>query len=59
MVSMPACCWYWNEQAGLAIIFAFSQNLQVTPSVQWLHDPALNTGEDDVQVFGLRLRLSL
>jgi len=36
-----------------------SQNLQVTPSVQWLHDSALNTEEDDALVFGLRLRLSL
>jgi porin len=37
----------------------FSQNLALTPSVQWLHDPALNAEEDDVMLLGLRLRVSL
>jgi porin len=37
----------------------FSQNLALTPSVQWLSDPALNTEEDTVWVFGFRARLSL
>ena len=37
----------------------FSQNLALTPSVQWLSDPALNSEEDTVWVFGLRARLSL
>jgi len=38
---------------------AFSENLQLTPSAQWLHDPALNDQETDVLAIGLRLRLSL
>ncbi len=37
----------------------FSQNLALTPSVQWLSDPALNAEESTVWVFGLRARLSL
>jgi porin len=37
----------------------FSQNLAFTPSVQLLIDPALNPGEDQIWVFGLRMRLAL
>lgn len=39
--------------------FQFSQNLALTPSVQWLVDPALNPAVDQIWVFGLRARLSL
>jgi porin len=48
-----------QKTAELFYRLTLSQNLQVTPSLQWLGDPALNTQEDDVMVFGLRLRLSL
>ena len=37
---------------------AFSQNLQLTPSVQLLIDPALDPQEDSIWVFGLRMRMS-
>lgn len=36
-----------------------AQNLAVTPSVQWLIDPAFNTNEDDIWIVGLRARLTL
>ncbi len=36
-----------------------SQNLQLTPSLQYLKDPALNSVNSSVWVFGLRMRLSL
>lgn len=35
-----------------------AQNLAVTPSVQWLVDPALNEEDDEVWLVGLRLRMS-
>ncbi len=38
--------------------FQFAQNLAVTPSLQLLIDPALNTDDDRVWVYGLRVRLS-
>lgn len=39
--------------------FQFSQNLALTPSVQWLVDPAQNPEEDQVWVLGLRARVTL
>ena len=36
-----------------------AQNLAITPSIQFLTDPALNPNADDVCIFGLRLRASL
>ena len=39
--------------------FQLSQNLAITPSVQLLIDPALNPIEDQIWVFGLRMRLAL
>jgi len=36
-----------------------SQNFAVTPSVQWLVDPAFNANEDDIWIFGLRARITL
>jgi porin len=35
-----------------------SQNLQITPSVQWLIDPALNTTKDETWIMSFRLRFS-
>jgi porin len=36
-----------------------SQNLQVTPDIQYMINPALNPDEDNSWVFGLRARLAL
>jgi porin len=36
-----------------------SQNLQLTPSIQYLKDPALNPEHSSVWVAGLRMRLNL
>ena len=35
----------------------FAQNLAVTPSVQWLKDPALNSEENNIWLVALRTRL--
>jgi porin len=35
-----------------------SQNMQITPSVQWLIDPAFNPIEDEIWIASLRLRFS-
>ena len=37
----------------------FAQNLALTPSLQWLVDPALNTDKDQIWIFGLRMRVTL
>jgi porin len=39
--------------------FQFSENLEITPSVQYLIDPALNPDESALLLFGLRVRLTL
>ncbi len=39
--------------------FQFSETLAITPSFQYLQDPALNPDEDSVWIFGLRTRLAL
>ncbi len=39
--------------------FQIAQNLALTPSLQFVIDPALNPTEDDIIYFGLRLRFSL
>jgi porin len=39
--------------------FQLAQNLAITPNIQFLQDPALNTQDDSVMVFGVRVRLSL
>lgn len=36
-----------------------TQNIAVTPSFQWLINPALNPQQEQIQVYGLRLRLVL
>ena len=36
-----------------------SQNMQLTPSIQYLKDPALNPEESRIWIAGLRLRLNL
>ena len=38
--------------------FQFSQSLAITPSVQLVLDPALNSVDDKVWVWGLRARLA-
>ncbi|MCZ6788172.1 MAG: carbohydrate porin, partial [Planctomycetota bacterium] len=39
--------------------FQIAQNLALTPSLQFVIDPALNPAEDEIIYFGLRLRFSL
>jgi len=39
--------------------YQLTKELAVTPSVQYIVDPALNEEEDDLWAFGLRLRLAL
>jgi porin len=39
--------------------FQYTQNFAITPSVQWLVDPALNPDEDNIWIFGLRVRMNL
>ena len=39
--------------------FQYAQNIAITPSVQWLVDPALNPDEDNIWIFGLRVRMNL
>ena len=38
--------------------FQFAQNFEITPSVQFLLNPALNPDDDSLFVFGLRMRLT-
>ncbi len=42
---------FWNVQ--------IASNLEITPSVQWLKNPAFNPDDDEIWVFGLRWRLTL
>lgn len=39
--------------------FQFAENLALTPSLQWLIDPANNTEEGQIWIGGLRMRLTL
>lgn len=39
--------------------WSVTQNINITPSAQWLVDPALNTNDDEVWIFGLRMRITL
>jgi porin len=41
---------FWN--------FQFAQNLTITPSVQYLLDPAFNTDVENIWVTSLRMRLT-
>jgi len=36
-----------------------AQNIAITPSFQWLINPALNPKQDDIQIYGLRVRITL
>ncbi len=36
-----------------------TKEIAVTPSIQYIKDPALNADEDDLWVFGIRLRVVL
>ena len=40
-------------------IVVLARNLALTPSVQWLLDPAFSTTGDDVRIYSMRLRLIL
>ena len=39
--------------------YQLTKELAVTPSVQYIKDPALNQDEDDLWVFGFRVRVAL
>lgn len=39
--------------------YNLGENFAVTPSLQWIKNPALNPDSDDLAVIGLRLRLAL
>lgn len=39
--------------------YQLTRELAVTPSIQYIKDPALNPAEDDLWAFGLRMRLAL
>ena len=36
-----------------------AQNIAITPSFQWLINPALNPQQDHIQIYGLRIRINL
>jgi len=38
--------------------FQFAQNFEITPSLQFLIDPASNPAVDDITVLGLRMRIT-
>jgi porin len=48
-----------QTSAELFYRLQFARNLAITPSVQWLRDPALNNEDDTIMLFGLRLRVTL
>jgi len=39
--------------------YQLTRELAVTPSIQYIKDPALNPGENSLWVFGLRVRVAL
>ena len=39
--------------------YTISPNIAVTPSVQWIINPALNPSQDSVAIFGIRSRVAL
>ncbi|MCP4398129.1 MAG: carbohydrate porin [bacterium] len=50
-----------NDQYTAELFYRLqvSQNLTLTPDIQWLIDPALNPDEDQIWIFGLRGRLAM
>jgi porin len=50
-----------KEQVTIELAYKsqFSQNLIMTPSIQWLKNPAFNSKDDSIFVFGMRVRLTL
>jgi porin len=50
-----------NDQTTTELFYRLqlAQNLALTPSLQYITDPALNPTEDSLTIFGLRLRLTL
>ena len=39
--------------------YQLTKELAITPSIQYINDPALNEDEDNLWVFGLRVRITL
>jgi len=50
-----------ENQTTLEVFYRFqiAQNLALTPSIQYLKNPALNPTEDEIWVAGIRLRITL
>ncbi len=50
-----------DDQYAIELFYRIqlTQHLAVTPSVQWLGNPALNPEDDSIWLFGLRARLAL
>jgi len=50
-----------NDQYTTELFWRYqlTKELAVTPSIQYIKDPALNTDEDSLWAFGLRVRLAL
>lgn len=49
----------WQKTTEVFYRLQFSQNLQLTPSLQYIKNPALNDETSSVWLFGLRMRLTL
>ena len=49
-----------DEQVSTELFYRFqlAQNLAITPSVQWLIDPAMNPDDDHLAIFGLRAQVT-
>jgi porin len=49
-----------DDQYAIEIFYRIQllQHLALTPSVQWVGDPALNSDDDSIWLFGLRARLA-
>jgi porin len=50
-----------DDQYGMELFYRLqvTRELAITPDIQFLKNPALNPGVDDLWVFGLRARLAL
>jgi hypothetical protein len=53
--------WSLSDQLTVEVVYRMqlSQNLQLTPSLQYLRNPALNQEHSSIWVAGLRMQLSL
>ena len=50
-----------DDQWTLEVFYRWQvfRQIALTPSVQWIHDPALHPGEDEILVLGMRIRFAL